>query len=169
MKYILQILTLTMMVGCAPIEPSIKKINDTDYRITGKLYKLEYDEIIDIVQRHENQRINFYVSSHGGTSEDLFLAMDTVYRHGNVHWYALNDCSSACAVMALSTKHAHGTFRLHSFYSHHGHKVIPSPEYNELVLNKLRTYGYDTDRIHHMFHSVEELWPFVLNESEITE
>lgn len=158
-----------LLTACTTVEQqSVQKINETDYKIVGKFHKMEYDEIVSIVEHHVGQRINFYVTSHGGTSEDLFLAMDSVYRHGNVHWYALNDCSSACAVMALSTKHAHGEFRLHSFYKHRAHKVIPAPEYNLLVLDKLRSYGYETDNFSYMFNSVETMQPFTLEDDKFT-
>lgn len=144
-------------------------MSDTEYRITGKLDKNEYDEIIKIVQDNPGKRISFYVSSQGGTSVDLFEAMDAVYKHGQVHWYSLNHCDSACAVMALSTKHAHGEFRLHSFYKHYHHRVEASPEFNEKVLNKLGSYGYNTSRMYHMFHSVEELWPFMMYDDDMVE
>lgn len=167
MKTLLILFCLTL-AGCAEIEPEIKHVKDNDYKITGKLHKFEYDQIIDIVKTHPNARINFYVTSPGGTSEDLFEAMDAMYQHGDVHWYVLDDCSSACAVMALSTRHAHGKLRLHSFYQHKRNKVIPAPEYNEKVLEHLRQYGYDVNSISYMFGSVEKMWPFIVEGSEIT-
>jgi hypothetical protein len=168
MMYI-KLIFLLLLTACTATVPPIQKINDSEYKIIGKLDKHEYDEIIHIVKDNPSKDINFYVSSGGGTSDDLFEAMDAVYAHGHVHWYSLNQCDSACAVMALSTKHAHGEFRLHSFYKHHHHHVEASPEFNEKVLNKLGSYGYDQLRLYHMFHSVEELWPFCMNEDIMTE
>lgn len=165
MKYILLCL---LLIGCTTVN-TVEHMKDSDYKITGHLDKEDYDEIISIVKKHPNERINFYVSSGGGTSADLFECMDTMYKHGNVHWYALNRCDSACAVLALSTRHANGSYRLHSFYKHHHHHVEAAPQYNEKVLEKLRGYGYDTDRIHHMFNSVEELWDITLNDGRIEE
>lgn len=161
-------LLFLLLSACADVQPTVQKMTESDYRVVGKLHKLEYDEIATIVDHHQGQRINFYVSSKGGNSEDLFLAMDSVYRHGNVHWYTLNECDSACAIMALATKHAHGEIRIHSFYSHRGHKVIPAPEYNEVVLNKLHSYGYETENFSYMFNSVEELWPMTLDDGKIS-
>jgi len=166
MKLIFLFLVLT---ACAATVPAIHKISDNEYKIIGRFDKDKYDQIIQIVKSNPNKTINFYVSSWGGNSDDLFEAMDTVYKHGHVHWYSLNQCDSACAVMALSTKHAHGEFRLHSFYKHHHHHVEASPDFNEKVLNKLGSYGYDQERLHHMFHSVEELWPFQMNEDIMIE
>lgn len=166
MKLIFLSLFLT---ACTATVPAVHKIADNEYKIIGKLDKGKYDQIIQIVKANPNKVISFYVSSHGGTSDDLFEAMDAVYAHGHVHWYSLNQCDSACAVMALSTKHAHGEFRLHSFYRHNHHHVEASPEFNERVLSKLGSYGYDQSRLNHMFHSVEELWPFCMNEDVMTE
>lgn len=165
---ILLILCL-FLTACASPEPVIKKIDSLEYRITGKLDKEEYDEIIRIVKSNPNKKITFYVSSLGGTSADLFEAMDAVNKHGLVYWYSLDHCDSACAVLALSTRHAHGNFRLHSFYRHYHHRVEASPEFNEKVLNKLDSYGYDKNRLNHMFHSVEELWQFYMNDELMTE
>lgn len=168
MKLILSLLTVTLL-SCAAQQPSdLTQWSHNEYRFFGKFQKAEYDKIIEIVQQHPKEKIVFYVTSHGGTSDDLFLAMDTLYQHGNVHWHSVNDCSSACAVLALSTRNAHGTFRLHSFYSHHHHKVMASPEFNERVLAKLKSYGYDVDELGYMFHSVEEMWPFDLEGSRIS-
>lgn len=164
MKLILSLLTVALL-GCEATVPEITHLKDRDYKITGKLHKFEYDQIIDIVKRNPNARINFYVTSPGGTSDDLFEAMDTMFQHGDVHWYVLDDCSSACAVMALSTRHAHGELRLHSFYQRKQHKIIPAPDYNEKVLEHLKQYGYDVTSISYMFHSVEEMWPFTVDDN----
>lgn len=166
MKLIFLLLFLT---ACAATVPVVQKVSDNEYRITGKLDRAEYDEIIDIVHAHPGQVIRFYVDSAGGTSADLFEAMEAVHAHGQVHWYSLKHCDSACAVMALSTRHAHGEFRLHSFYKHHHHRVEPAPDFNEKILDKLGSYGYDKNRLNHMFHSVEELWPFYMNEEVMVE
>lgn len=166
MKLIFLLLFLT---SCAATVPAVQKMSDNEYKITGKLDKDEYDEIIQIVKSNPNKTISFYVSSNGGTSSDLFEAMDAVYAHGHVHWYSLNHCDSACAVMALSTKHAHGEFRLHSFYKHYHHHIEPAPDFNEKILNKLNSYGYDKNRLNHMFNSVYILWPFYMNEEVMTE
>jgi hypothetical protein len=160
---------LIFIVGCAEINPSIEKIDETHYKIIGKLHKIEYDKIITIVEQHKNEQINFYVTSYGGTSEDLFEAMDAMYYHGNVHWYSINDCSSACAVMALSTRHAHGDFRLHSFYRRDKNRIIPAPEYNKKILKKLENYGYSTTNLQPMFYSVEEFCPITIDEYKITQ
>ena len=160
---------LLMLAGCQATVPSIERIQDTEYRITGKLDKAEYDEIIDIVQHHPGQVLRFYVDSNGGTSADLFEAMEAVHAHGQVHWYSLKHCDSACAVMALSTRHAHGEFRLHSFYKHHRHHIEPAPDFNEKILDRLGAYGYDKNRLNHMFHSVEELWPFYMKDAVMVE
>jgi hypothetical protein len=167
MKHIF--LLLLLLTACTATVPAIQKIHDNEYKVVGKLDKKEYDEIIHIVKDNPSKTINFYVSSGGGTSDDLFEAMDAVYAHGHVHWYSLNHCDSACAVMALSTKHAHGAFRLHSFYKHNHHHIEASPEFNERILDKLGSYGYDQSRIHHMFHSVEELWSFYMNDDVMIE
>lgn len=169
MKFISYILSCALVVGCASDQLSIQKLKNNDYKITGKLDKDEYDEIIRIVKSAPNQQINFYVDSLGGTSADLFECMDTVYNHGMVHWYSLNHCDSACAVLALSTRHAHGHYRLHSFYKHHHHHIYPAPDFNALVLDRLGHYGYDTNQLNHMFHSVEELWDLTLDNGVIVE
>jgi hypothetical protein len=168
MTKLLSTILIVLLAGCAN-DPEIRHVKDNDYQITGKLHKLEYDQIIAIVKNNPDARINFYVTSHGGTSEDLFEAMDTVYQHGDVHWYVLDDCSSACAVLALSTRHANGELRLHSFYQRKYDKVIPAPEYNQQVLEHLKKYGYETARLNYMFHSVEELWPVTIDDGKIKE
>ena len=167
MKIFKLLLLLNLILSGCATDPEITHIKDNDYKIVGKLHKIEYDQIISIVHAHPNAQVNFYVSSHGGTSEDLFEAMDAMYHHGDVHWYVLDDCSSACAVMALSTRHAHGKLRLHSFYQHKRNKVIPAPEYNAQVLEHLKQYGYDVDSISYMFNDVETMWPFTVDGNEI--
>jgi hypothetical protein len=163
------ILLITILTACSTILPTIEKTTENEYKISGKLDQTEYDKIIDIVKEHPNQSVIFYVSSYGGTSNHLFEAMDAVYKHGHVEWYSLHQCDSACAVLGLSTKHAHGHFRLHSFFRYHNQHVEASPEFNEKVLNKLSGYGYEKLNLNHMFHSVEELWPFDVDESKIIE
>jgi hypothetical protein len=121
-----------ILIGCAT--PEITKLSEQDYKVVGKLHKEEYDEIITIVRQHPNQPLNFYVTSIGGTSEDLLDAMDTVHQHGLVNWYAVDYCDSACAIMALATHHAYGEFKLHSFYSRSHHQVLAAPTYNERIL-----------------------------------
>lgn len=166
MKLIFLFLFLT---ACAATIPVVQQVNDYEYRISGKLNKDDYDKIIEIVKNNPNKRISFYVSSGGGTSSDLFEAMDAVYNHGNVYWYSLNHCDSACAIMALSTKHAYGLVRLHSFYKNHHHHAEASPEFNEKVLNKLASYGYDKNRLKPMFDSVEKLCPIIMYDDKFVE
>jgi|688.fasta_scaffold426779_2 hypothetical protein len=163
-KILVLLLSISLM-GCAT--PEITKLSEQDYKVVGKLHKEEYDEIITIVKQHPGQPLNFYVTSIGGTSEDLLDAMDTVHAHGLVNWYAVDYCDSACAIMALATHHAYGEFKLHSFYSRSHHQVLAAPTYNERILKKLNSYGYDTDRIHHMFDSVEHLWPIIIEDGKI--
>ena len=115
-------LLLIFLAGCASDFHPIEKISEHEYKVLGKLHKAEYDEIISIVKQHPNQPISFYVTSYGGTSEDLLLAMDAVHDHGMTHWYSVGQCDSACAVLALATHHANGTLKLHSFYSHRHHE-----------------------------------------------
>ena len=168
MQKVFKILVLLLsigLMGCAT--PEITKLSEQDYKVVGKLHKEEYDEIITIVKQHPGQPLNFYVTSIGGTSEDLLDAMDTVHAHGLVNWYAVDYCDSACAIMALATHHAYGEFKLHSFYSRSHHQVLAAPTYNERILKKLNSYGYDTDRIHHMFDSVEHLWPIIIEDGKI--
>ena len=165
----LSIVIFVLLIGCASNIPVVQQINDYDYKIVGKLDKPEYDEIISIVRTHPNELINFYVSSGGGTSADLMEAMDAVHNHGMVHWYTLNYCDSACGVMALSTGHASGGIRLHSFYTRHHNHIYPAPEYNIRILEKLGNYGYDTKYLNHMFYSVEELWDIRLDDGKIVE
>lgn len=162
-------LICSLLTACATKPPVVRKVGDNDYNINGKFDKEKYDKIIEIVKDNPNRTLNFYVSSWGGTSDDLFEAMDAVYAHGRVHWYSLDHCDSACAVMALSTKHAHGNFRLHSFYKHNHHHVEASPDFNEKVLNKLGSYGYNQAKLRHMFNSVEKLCPFFMDETLIIE
>ena len=144
------------MMGCATSE--ITKIGDQSYKVVGRLHKEEYDEIINIVQKHQGQPVSFYVTSIGGNSADLIPAMDAVHQHGMVYWQVVDHCDSACAVLALATCHAHGKIKLHSFYAYHHHAAHAAPEYNERILDKLHSYGYDTTKMHHMFDSVEQLW-----------
>ena len=165
MKFIL-IIAMVLM-GCSSTPSSIVKLDEHNYNVTGKLDKTQYDEIITIVKTHQNETINFYVYSLGGTSRDLFEAMDIMYTHGDVHWYSENQCDSACAVMALSTKHAEGKFRLHSFYRREHHQVYAAPEFNKLVLERLRSYGYDADSIRYMFDSVENLCTIYIHDGNI--
>jgi hypothetical protein len=153
---IIFLLVCLSLVGCATSE--ITKVSDQTYKVVGRLHKEEYDEIITIVQKHQGQPVSFYVTSIGGNSADLIPAMDAVYEHGMVYWYVVDRCDSACAVMALATRHAHGQIKLHSFYAYHHHAAHAAPEYNERILNRLHSYGYDTARMHHMFDSVEKLW-----------
>lgn len=166
----LLLLLSLIIAGCATTEQlSVEHLKGNDYRIVGHLDQDEYDEIIRIVRANWGKPVNFYVSSRGGTSHDLFECMDTLYAHGQVHWYVLDKCDSACAILALSTRHAHGTFKVHSFYKHHHHHVEAAPAYNELVLEKLGHYGYDVGYLSHMFHSVEELWDLRLEDGVIVE
>ena len=166
-RVIISRLLALLLVGCTTTTPEIQQVTATDYKIKGKLHKFEYDEIISIVKCNPNVRINFYVTSPGGTSEDLLEAMDAVYKHGDVHWYVVDDCSSACAVLALSTRHASGEVRLHSFYQHKRHKVIPAPEYNEQIIDHLKQNGYDTTKLNYMFNTVEEMWPVKVEDGVI--
>ena len=168
MKLITYIL-LACLSGCATERLGVEHIQDRDYKVSGHLDRDEYDEIIRIVKSHPKEQINFYASSVGGTSHDLFDCMDALYQHGQVHWYSLDQCDSACAVLALSTRHANGHYRLHSFYRHYHHHIEAAPNYNALVLERLGSYGYDTARLHHMFHSVEELWDITLTDGVIVE
>jgi hypothetical protein len=166
MQKIFNIVILSFsLVGCATSE--ITKVSDQTYKVVGRLHKEEYDEIITIVQKHQDQPISFYVTSIGGNSADLIPAMDAVYEHGQVHWYVVDHCDSACAVLALATRHAHGQIKLHSFYSYHHHAAHAAPEYNEVILGKLKSYGYDTSKMHHMFDSVEKLWTINVVDGEI--
>lgn len=158
-----------LLTACTATVPTVQQVGDAEYRIVGKLDKDDYDEIIQIVKSNPNKTVSFYVSSPGGTSSDLFEAMDAVYKHGNVYWYTLDHCDSACAVMALSTKHGYGLVRLHSFYKHHRHHAEASPEFNEKVLNKLSSYGYDKNRLRHMFDSVEKLCPILMYDDNFVE
>jgi hypothetical protein len=167
MLKLFNILLCVGLVGCATASPNVAEINQLSYRVTGKLHKDEYDRIIELVRANTNRQIDFYVTSYGGNSEHLIDAMDAVYQHGQVHWYAVDTCDSACAIMALATRHAHGEFKLHSFYSNHNHKVLAAPEYNERILARLKAYGYDTDRIHYMFDSVRVLWTVKIVDGEI--
>jgi len=160
------IILLVLLTACAE-QPVITTLTDHDYKISGKLHKADYDQIKLIVEQHPGQRVNFFVNSIGGTSGDLLMTMDTMYHHGDVHWYVEDHCDSACAVMALATKHAQGTIRLHSFYSRHGHHVYPAPEFNQVILDHLETYGYSRNNIDYMFRSVEELWPINVEDGVI--
>ena len=169
MKIFFYILLIFSLAGCTTQQLNIEHIKDRDYKISGHLDRDEYDEIIRIVKAHPNEQINFYVSSVGGTSYDLFDCMDALYQHGMVHWYSLDRCDSACAVLALSTRHAHGHYRLHSFYRHHHHHAEAAPNFNALVLDRLDGYGYDTNKLHHMFHSPEVLWDITLDDGVIIE
>lgn len=166
MKLIVSLLSVAVLAGCASLEPVpvVTTVDEHEYMILGKLHKDDYDMIKAIVERHPNERLNFHVNSIGGTSGDLLLAMDAVYHHGNVHWYVVEHCDSACAVMALSTRHAHGTVRLHSFYGHEHHRVYPATEYNRIILDRLESYGYERAEINYMFRSIEELWPVTLED-----
>lgn len=165
----LTILAALALAGCLVNPPAIEKIAEDEYKVRGKLHKAEYDEIINIVNHHQGQPINFYVTSYGGTSEDLLPAMDAVYHHGMTHWYTVEQCDSACAVLALATHHANGTFKLHSFYSHHHHEVQAAPGYNHIILDRLESYGYDKNKLTPMFRSVEELSPITVLDGTIVE
>lgn len=156
----------SLMTGCAS-HHAITSLTDHDYKIDGKLIKTDYDEIKLIVDQHPGKRVNFFVNSIGGTSNDLLIAMDAMYHHGDVHWYVQDHCDSACAIMALSTKHAQGTIRLHSFYSKHDHHVYAAPEFNQVIIDRLEKYGYPRSKIDYMFRSVEELWPINIEDGVI--
>jgi len=162
------IILSALLTACAA-QPVITTLTDHDYRINGRLHKADYDQIKIIVNQHTGQRVNFFVNSIGGTSSDLLMAMDAVYHHGDVHWYVQvqDHCDSACAVMALSTRHAQGTIRLHSFYSRHDHHVYPAPGFNQVILDHLETYGYARNNIDYMFQSVETLWPITVEDGVI--
>jgi hypothetical protein len=156
----------TLITGCAS-QHTITTLTDHDYKIDGKLVKTDYDQIKLIIDHHPGRRVNFFVNSIGGTSGDLLIAMDAMYHHGDVHWYVQDHCDSACAVMALSTKHAQGTIRLHSFYSRHNHHAYPAPEFNQVIIDRLEKYGYPRNKIDYMFRSVEELWPINVEDGVI--
>ena len=158
-----------LLVGCATERLGVEHIKDRDYRVQGHLDRDEYDEIIRIVKAHPKEQINFYASSVGGTSHDLFDCMDALYQHGQVYWYSLDQCDSACAVLALSTHHANGHYRLHSFYRHHHHHIEAATGYNAQILDRLGSYWYDPAKLHHMFHSPEELWDITLTDGVIDE
>ena len=160
------IIVFALLSACAG-QHTITPLTDHDYKIDGKLYKADYDQIKLIVDQHPHQRVNFFVNSIGGTSGDLLIAMDAVYHHGDVHWYVQDHCDSACAIMALSTRHAQGTIRLHSFYSRHDHHVYPAPGFNQVILDHLETYGYSRNNIDYMFRSVEEMWPINVEDGVI--
>lgn len=160
------IILSALITGCAS-QHAITPLTDHDYKIDGKLIKTDYDQIKLIVDQHPHQRINFFVNSIGGTSGDLLIAMDAMYHHGDVHWYVQDHCDSACAIMALSTKHAQGTIRLHSFYSVHHHHVYAAPEFNKVIIDRLEEYGYPRNKIDYMFRSVEELWPINIEDGVI--
>jgi hypothetical protein len=164
---LLTILLSMAFVGCLFNPPQVEKIAEGEYKITGKLHKAEYDEIITIVNQHPHQHLNFYVTSYGGTSEDLLPAMDAVYNHGMVTWYTVGQCDSACAVMALATHHAYGDIKLHSFYSRHHHELQAAPGFNHILLDRLESYGYDRTILGPMFRSVEELCPITVLDGEI--
>ena len=160
------IILSALLTACAE-QPVITTLTNHDYKVSGKLHKADYDQIKHIVEQHPGERVNFFVNSIGGTSGDLLLAMDAVYHHGDVHWYVEDYCESACAVMALSTKHAQGTIRLHSFYSRHNHHVYPAPEFNQIIIDHLEKYGYSRNNIDYMFQSVETLWPITVEDGVI--
>jgi len=164
---LIRLIILSILItGCAS-HHAITPLTDHDYKIDGKLIKTDYDEIKLIVDHHPGQRVNFFVNSIGGTSGDLLIAMDAMYHHGDVHWYVQDHCDSACAIMALSTKHAQGTIRLHSFYSKHDHHVYAAPEFNQVIIDRLEKYGYSRNKIDYMFRSVEELWPINIEDGVI--
>ena len=165
----LTILAALALAGCLANPPAIEKIAEDEYKVVGKLHKAEYDEIISIVNQHPHQHLNFYVTSYGGTSEDLLPAMDAVYKHGMTHWYSVGQCDSACAVLALATHHANGTLKLHSFYSHHHNEVQAAPGYNHIILDRLESYGYDRTKLTPMFRSVEQLCPLTILDGTIVE
>jgi hypothetical protein len=156
-----------LLCGCAETPSQIQKISEVEYKVTGKLHKAEYDEIINIVKHHPNEPVRFYVTSLGGTSEDLLLAMDAVHDHGMTHWYTVGQCDSACAVMALATHHAYGDIRLHSFYSRHHHEVQAAPGFNHILLDRLESYGYDRSVLGPLFRTVEDLCPITVLDGEI--
>jgi len=170
LKTLLLLLCLTL-TGCAttPQQLTVEHIKEQDYKVTGHLDREEYEEIIRIVRANWGKPINFYATSHGGSSDDLFECMDTLYAHGQVHWYSVSHCNSACAILALSTRHGHGDFKMHSFYRRHHHYVETATRYNELTLEKLEHYGYDVGFLSHMFHSPEELWDLHLEDGVIVE
>lgn len=161
------LLVCLVLAGCAT-PPVVQQLNEHDYKITGKLDKPEYDEIIRIVHSHPQEPVNFYVNSGGGTSSDLLEAMDAVHDHGMVHWYTIH-CDSACGVMALSTGHAQGGIRLHSFYQRKYGHIRAAPEYNQRVLERLGRYGYDVNYLDHMFLTVEQLWDVHLEDGKIVD
>ncbi len=136
-----------LITGCAS-QHAITPLTDHDYKIDGKLIKTDYDQIKLIVDQHPGKRV-------------------AMYHHGDVHWYVQDHCDSACAIMALSTKHAQGTIRLHSFYSKHDHHVYAAPEFNQVIIDRLEKYGYPRNKIDYMFRSVEELWPINIEDGVI--
>jgi ATP-dependent protease ClpP protease subunit len=166
---LLTVLLSVAFAGCLTNPPAIEKIGEDEYKVVGKLHKSEYDEIISIVNQHPHQHINFYVTSYGGTSEDLLPAMDAVHNHGMTHWYTVDQCDSACAVMALATNHANGTLKLHSFYSRHHHEVQAAPGYNHIILDRLESYGYDRTKLTPMFRSVDRMCPITVLDGKIIE
>lgn len=158
---------LLIIGGCASVPDQLSDLGNNSYRFVGKFSKYEYDQIIDIVNQKPGQSLYFYVTSHGGNSDDLLLAMDAIYHHGHVHWYSVERCDSACAVLALASKHAYGEFRLHSFYSTHHHKPHAAPEFNRVILDKLESYGYEIVNIEYMFKKVNTLWAVTIEDGQI--
>jgi hypothetical protein len=166
MKMIWIVLLLT---ACSSAPPAVQQVGDRQYTVVGRLDKMEYDSIIDIINHNPGLPITFYATSHGGSSAHLFDAMEAVHKHGQVHWYSLNYCESACAIMALSTRHAHGDFKIHSFYrKNHNHLELAS-DFNEKVLGMLGSYGYDCNRLNHMFSSAEVLWNVHMEDEVLSE
>lgn len=153
--------------GCATSPEKLTSLTANSYRIVGKFSKTEYDKLIDIVNQHQGEPLAFYVTSHGGNSDDLILAMDALYQHGNVQWNSVGRCDSACAVLALSSKHAYGDIRLHSFYSFYHHKPYAAPEFNRVILDKLESYGYKIKDIGYMFDRVDTLWEVTVVDGHI--
>ena len=173
MRKLYNLILAVLLTGCventAHEHVSVHQVTDHNYEFIGHLYSSDYDNILLILEHNPNQQLNFYVTSDGGTSRHLLTVMDALYSHGKVNWYVVDHCDSACAILALSTKHATGKVNLHSFYAEHHHVIHIAPQFNHLILAKLETYGYDTLKLEPMFTTVKKMWPVVLEDGVIVD
>jgi ATP-dependent protease ClpP protease subunit len=166
-----QIIVATIILsGCTFTRPehvSIEQTSDSEYRFNGHLYATDYDNILSILAQHPGQELSFYITSDGGTSNHLIPLMDALYNHGKANWYVVDYCNSACAILALSTRHANGKLNLHSFYAVHHHSILMAHQFNQQVLDKLKIYGYNTEKLKPMFTTVKKMWTVTIKDGVI--
>lgn len=149
------LVVILSLLGCTTSPTQIKEITPTEYIISGELDSDGYERIRNIINLNKTKKIVFRVTSPGGSTQGLYETMDAIHRHGQVYWRIVGYCDSACGILALSSTHATGKIRLHSAsrYSTKGDRFMSASD-NNIIISKLKSYGYNTLKFEYMFNSI---------------